>query len=905
MTAPEVPRPRTVRPGAIPRRRTIVGRAAQLDALDAARAAAATGGRFALVRGPAGSGRTSLLDAAAGAWRTAGVVVLRVAPAAPGDTAAGFAALLNAVRDQYELLADPPLAGPLSALGALCDKPAGEHAGRGIALAQQAAAAFALIGRRAPTVLIADDAGPALAPALAAAVRAGCLVVAAGAPGDGRLGTLADVVVDLPPLSAEAVRAMLARRYAVPVDDAVPAALSTALGPLAGHPGTVLEIAHELTRAGRLAVVRGHLCLLDPHAPIALPTDHSLLAALRARGPVAVRLATMAAVTRFGIDDLPLFADATRGRLSDYGWMIDELIDDGLLVAGPQGGILPQSPALTARLITDAGPDAVARLHRACAAAMFRRAASGRPADGAALADQVTSAGVALPFDRRTAVTLAATADENTDRAPDRAAHWLRAALWHSGGGRAGDDILARLLRLLVRTGQVVRLGEVVDTAIQRGHGASSRHAADLAAAAVLVAVHTGVPVSATIRSALRGAPVASATVAFADWWRTGVPPAAPMPPAAHADTGSLLHPAELGVLAGAVGPGLADAGPATEELLLAGERGDLAALLGLVLGPHRYGVPKDGLLSAYHRLHTCQAGGDLSGLLSAARELDLTGAEAPLPRCLARLWAAEALGLLGRATEAPSWLRSVPAEPPYAALRWWAANGPAGEVQTAQEAARRLGDGRRAYESHRHHGSRIGVEHLLVRAAGLAARFGLGEQMAWLTAAVDADATEPRRRLSRQTTLLVQALCRGDASAAERGVDLVRAGGNRLALAYACLALGRVAEDPRPWLVEAQAVAKTMTSGWLRSAVAAAMRERDVRQPRTRTPRTGFSPVETHIIELIGHGRTNRQIAAQVRISEKTVENHLTRLFARTGCRSRVELAAVSLTTDILGPAS
>ncbi|MGC4812255.1 LuxR C-terminal-related transcriptional regulator [Micromonospora sp. DT228] len=890
-----------------------MGRAAQLDALDAACAAAAIGGRFALVRGRAGSGRTSLLDAAAGAWRTAGVVVLRVAPAAPGDTAAGFAALLNAVRDQYELLADPPLAGPLSALGALCDKPAGEHAGRGIALAQQAAAAFALIGRRGPTVLIADDAGPALAPALAAAVRAGCLVVAAGAPGDGRLGTLADVVVDLPPLSAEAVRGMLARRYAVPLDDAVPSALSTALGPLAGHPGTVLEVAHELTRAGRLAVVRGHLCLLDPHAPIALPTDHSLLATLRARGPVAVRLATMAAVTRFGVDDLPLFADATRGRLSDYGWIIDELIDDGLLVAGPRGGIVPQSPALTARLIADAGPDAVARLHRACAAAMFRRAASGRPADGAALADQVTSAGVALPFDRRTAVTLAATADENTDRAPDRAAHWLRAALWHAGDGRAGDDILARLLRLLVRTGQVARLGEVVDTAIQRGQGASSRHAADLAAAAALVAVHTGVPVPAAIRAALEGAPAARAIVDFADRWLTGAPPAQPQPQpevelepsAAFVGTGALLHPAELAVLAGAVGAGCADAGPATEELLLAGETGDVAALLGLVLGPHRYDVPKDGLLSAYHRLHTCQAGGDLSGLLSAARELDLTGTEAPLPRCLARLWAAEALGLLGRATEAPSWLRSVPEEPPYAALRWWAANGPAGEAQTAQEAARRLGDGRRAYESHRRHGSRIGVEHLLVRAAGLAARFGLGEQMAWLTAVVDADATEPRRRLSRQTTLLVQALCRGDANAAARGVDLVRAGGNRLALAYACLALGRVAEDPRPWLVEAQAVAKTMTSGWLRSAVAAAMRERDVRQPRTRTPRTGFSPVETHIIELIGHGRTNRQIAAQVRISEKTVENHLTRLFARTGCRSRVELAAVSLTTDILGPAS
>ena len=40
----------------------------------------------------------------------------------------------------------------------------------------------------------------------------------------------------------------------------------------------------------------------------------------------------------------------------------------------------------------------------------------------------------------------------------------------------------------------------------------------------------------------------------------------------------------------------------------------------------------------------------------------------------------------------------------------------------------------------------------------------------------------------------------------------------------------------------------------------------------------------------------TNRQIASSVRISEKTVENYLTKLFARTGCRSRLDLAAASL---------
>ncbi|MGC4879745.1 AAA family ATPase [Micromonospora sp. DT43] len=884
-------------------RRTIMGREAQLDALDAARESAATGGRFALVRGPAGSGRTTLLDTAADAWRTAGVAVLRVTPPATDDATAGFAALLHAVREQYEVVADPPLAGPLSALGALCAEPGGEQAVRAAALAQQTAAAFALIGRRTPTVLVADDAGSALASALAAAVRDSCLVVAACGADEGRLGTLADVVVELPPLSAEAVREMLSRRYGVPLDDAVPPALTSALGPLAGHPLTVLETAHELTRAGRLAVVRGHLCLLDPHDPIALPTDHHLLTALHGRGRVALRLATMAAVTRLRIDDLPLLAEATLGRLSDYGPIVDELVGDGVLVAEPRGGIRPQSPALAARLITDAGPHAVARLHRACAAAMFRRAAYGTPSDGAALADQVTSAGIAMPLDGRTALTLTAVAAEAADREPNRAAHWLGAALRHACDGRAVDDILARLLRLLLRTGEVARLAEVVDTAIRRGGAGSSTGVGDLAAAAALAAVHTGASVPERTRSALAQAPAAQALFDFADWWRTGVPtvqPAAPMPAA----VGSLLNPTELGILNGAVRDGLTQADRSAEDLLLAGETGDLVALLGLALGEHRYGTPKRGLLASYHRLQTCHARGDLSGMLSAAREVDLAGTDVPLIRGLARLWAAEALGLRGRATEAASWLGSVPAGPPYAALRWWAANGPAGEAQTAREAARRLGDAQLAYESHRRHGSRIGVEQLLVRAAGLAARFALDEQSAWLAATADADPVG-RQRLSGQSTLLIQALCRGDADAAVRGVDLVRSRGHRLALAHACLALGRTADDPRPWLIEAQAVAKTVTSGWLRTAVAAAMRERGVRQPRSRTPKTTFNVVERRVIELIGQGRTNRQIAAQVRMSEKTVENYLTRLFARTGCRSRVELAAVSLTTDILGTAS
>lgn len=55
--------------------------------------------------------------------------------------------------------------------------------------------------------------------------------------------------------------------------------------------------------------------------------------------------------------------------------------------------------------------------------------------------------------------------------------------------------------------------------------------------------------------------------------------------------------------------------------------------------------------------------------------------------------------------------------------------------------------------------------------------------------------------------------------------------------------------------------------------------------------------------MELVRAGQTNRQIATELEIREKTVEYHLTRLFLRTGCRSRVELAAASLDGRLEAP--
>ena len=48
----------------------------------------------------------------------------------------------------------------------------------------------------------------------------------------------------------------------------------------------------------------------------------------------------------------------------------------------------------------------------------------------------------------------------------------------------------------------------------------------------------------------------------------------------------------------------------------------------------------------------------------------------------------------------------------------------------------------------------------------------------------------------------------------------------------------------------------------------------------------------ERTIAELVAEGRSNKQVAAELYLSEGTIENTLTRVYAKLGVRSRTELA-------------
>ncbi|WP_456845627.1 response regulator [Cellulomonas sp. P5_C6] len=57
--------------------------------------------------------------------------------------------------------------------------------------------------------------------------------------------------------------------------------------------------------------------------------------------------------------------------------------------------------------------------------------------------------------------------------------------------------------------------------------------------------------------------------------------------------------------------------------------------------------------------------------------------------------------------------------------------------------------------------------------------------------------------------------------------------------------------------------------------------------------PTENLTPSELRVIELIGEGLSNREIAERLGVVEKTVKNHITSLLAKMGLQRRTQVAA------------
>src|SRR5205085_697245 len=152
--------------------------------------------------------------------------------------------------------------------------------------------------------------------------------------------------------------------------------------------------------------------------------------------------------------------------------------------------------------------------------------------------------------------------------------------------------------------------------------------------------------------------------------------------------------------------------------------------------------------------------------------------------------------------------------------------------------------------------------------------------------------------------------LARGDPPGAREaaldGLLLADSGGNPLlgARSRALAGLALVADgEPGQGITELERAEQMLSQcGAVRDADAAA---RDLRRLGRRVPRrarrydnraglTALSPREREVVKHVAQGRTNREVAAALFLSEKTVGTHLARIFEKLGVRSRTALATI-----------
>jgi two-component system response regulator DevR len=81
--------------------------------------------------------------------------------------------------------------------------------------------------------------------------------------------------------------------------------------------------------------------------------------------------------------------------------------------------------------------------------------------------------------------------------------------------------------------------------------------------------------------------------------------------------------------------------------------------------------------------------------------------------------------------------------------------------------------------------------------------------------------------------------------------------------------------------------------------AMTARVLERLRRPPEADDPLSDLSPQERRILDLIAEGKTNRQIANEMFLAEKTVKNYVSRLLTKAGMDRRSEAAAYAARLD------
>ena len=132
-----------------------------------------------------------------------------------------------------------------------------------------------------------------------------------------------------------------------------------------------------------------------------------------------------------------------------------------------------------------------------------------------------------------------------------------------------------------------------------------------------------------------------------------------------------------------------------------------------------------------------------------------------------------------------------------------------------------------------------------------------------------------------------------GDTELIRAGISLAEEHSLAFARGQGALYLGIMDVHAKDNLAQAVRIFHSLGATPWRRRAAAELRARGLKVPRHRTGSTTLlNEPEAQIARLVQLGRSNRDIASAVSLSVKTVEAYLSRIYSKTGCAGRFELA-------------
>ncbi|MEV2229680.1 LuxR C-terminal-related transcriptional regulator [Streptomyces phaeochromogenes] len=773
-----------------------------------------------------------------------------------------------------------------------------------------------------------------------------------------QLPAAADRVLELPPLSTAEVGELVVRRLGRSVEPDLVTAVLASLGPLAGSPAAVLSVLASLEERGGLLELDGQVCLTVSEGGLRLRADAAELGRLcwpdaspdAGTFAAAAVLAGLVERAEVRLEDLHR-AKSPDGPLEAVGRTVDRLVADRVVTVGQDGRIAFAVPALAAALRTLSARAEVRSLHAAITRLVTDRlgataAGTRRPrlaghvaAAGAMLDDSLAvplllaAAGSSVRFNQAWAVRSYHSVLRHLPPHDPRTPGVLHESAGLSLGHSDHSGVLA-LAEPLLACLDVPHGGDRAEREEREDLGdRGDRDGLEwVTRACALSALHEHRSpyddgADPRYRAALQRVP--SAEVLAMLGGRYGIGPSAPTAsrpgsggqepgsgtgPGSGSNSGSGPVPssAEVRLLAAAVGggaeferarqgmPGDALGEAALDRLRNAAAYGDLAGALEAVLGEQRYVVAGESTAVRYHSMVRDYLTGDWDSALSCARRIETRGRSGGAAGVgqPARALAAEIQLMRGELGRAREWLDLIPdsvCHPLVArarlGVRYWSGQADEASADEALEAARH--DVRRARES----GLLAGLDRVLLRMLSITVRGDSPEATRRTLEELEALYEETASPMTYEAVLVARGMVHGDADSALAAYRLVRRRVDLPLSVDCCQCLTEVGDDPRSWLDEAMRSGHVLGMGRpVRSLLGAAARRRNVSIPRRRAARAGLTDREVRLIGMVSDGSTNRQIAARLACSEKTVEQRLSRLFQRTGCRSRVELAAAWL---------